>query len=139
MSVLSIASCIRLYRFAFCYATLIRKKRGEENRQFYVSTYKYFPNNLVVKNTKKFHKNEYISIHKKLFIGIYNHAGKIRDYNITKKEWVLDGATVLYGSASELRETLDYDFSEEKNELHNRSMHISGQFVQSAIIALWKK
>lgn len=61
-----------------------------------------------------FNPNEYISIHKKLFTGIYNHAGKIRDYNITKKEWVLDGATVLYGSASELCATLDYDFSEEK-------------------------
>ena len=58
--------------------------------------------------------NEYISIHRILFTGIYNHAGKIRDYNITKKEWVLDGATVLYGSASELRATLEYDFSEEK-------------------------
>lgn len=61
-----------------------------------------------------FTPNEYISIHKKLFTGIYGHAGKIRDYNITKKEWVLDGATVLYGSASELRATLEYDFSEEK-------------------------
>ncbi len=61
-----------------------------------------------------FTPNEYISIHKKLFAGIYSHAGKLRDYNITKKEWVLDGATVLYGSASELRATLDYDFSEEK-------------------------
>ena len=61
-----------------------------------------------------FTPNEYISIHKKLFTGIYRHAGSLRDYNITKKEWVLDGATVLYGSASELRTTLEYDFSEEK-------------------------
>lgn len=61
-----------------------------------------------------FTPNEYISIHKKLFTGIYGHAGIIRDYNITKKEWILDGATVLYGSASELRATLEYDFSEEK-------------------------
>lgn len=61
-----------------------------------------------------FTPNEYISVHKKLFIDIYKHAGEIRDYNITKKEWVLDGATVLYGSASELRATLDYDFSEER-------------------------
>ena len=61
-----------------------------------------------------FTPNEYISIHKKLFMGIYEHAGKMRDYNITKKEWVLNGATVLYGSASELRATLEYDFSEEK-------------------------
>ncbi len=61
-----------------------------------------------------FSPNEYISIHRKLFQGIYRHAGKIRDYNITKKEWVLDGATVLYGSASELKATLEYDFSQEK-------------------------
>ena len=59
--------------------------------------------------------DEYISIHRKLFQGIYKHAGKIRDYNITKKEWVLDGATVMYGSASELRATLEYDFSQEKD------------------------
>ena len=62
-----------------------------------------------------FSPNEYIAIHRKLFQGIYNHAGKIRDYNITKKEWVLDGATVMYGSASELRATLEYDFSKEKD------------------------
>ena len=62
-----------------------------------------------------FSPNEYISIHRKLFQGIYKHAGKIRDYNITKKEWVLDGATVMYGSASELRAMLEYDFSQEKD------------------------
>ena len=57
---------------------------------------------------------EYISIHKKLFQGIYHHAGKMREINITKKEWVLDGATVLYASASDLEVTLKYDFSQEK-------------------------
>lgn len=62
-----------------------------------------------------FSPNEYIAIHRKLFQGIYKHAGKIRDYNITKKEWVLDGATVMYGSASELRATLEYDFSQERD------------------------
>lgn len=62
-----------------------------------------------------FSPNEYISIHRKLFRGIYEHAGKIRDYNITKKEWVLDGETVVYGSASELKATLEYDFSQERN------------------------
>ena len=61
-----------------------------------------------------FTPNEYLSIHRRLFTGIYPHAGHIRDYNITKKEWVLDGATVIYGSATELRATLEYDFSEER-------------------------
>lgn len=62
-----------------------------------------------------FSPNEYISIHRKLFQDVYEHAGKIRNYNITKKEWVLDGKTVLYGSASELKETLEYDLKEEKD------------------------
>jgi fido (protein-threonine AMPylation protein) len=62
-----------------------------------------------------FSPNEYIAIHRKLFQGIYKYAGMIRDYNITKKEWVLDGATVMYGSASELSATLEYDFSQERN------------------------
>ena len=35
-----------------------------------------------------FTPNAYISIHKKLFTGIYGHAGKLRDYNMTKREWV---------------------------------------------------
>ena len=62
-----------------------------------------------------FTPNEYISIHKKLFIGIYKHAGKIRDYNITKKEWVLKGDTVMYASYDSIRDTLDYDFTQEKD------------------------
>ena len=61
-----------------------------------------------------FTPNEYIAIHRRLFTGIYDYAGQIRDVNITKKEWVLNGETVLYGSASELQDTLDYDFSEER-------------------------
>ena len=62
---------------------------------------------------------QYISIHRELFVGIYPHAGKIRDYNITKKEWVLDGDSVSYGSAINLRDTLDYDFSQERNFKYN--------------------
>ena len=57
---------------------------------------------------------ELTSIHKRLFDSIYEHAGKIRDYNISKKEWVLDGETVFYTSAYNIREALDYDFVREK-------------------------
>ena len=56
---------------------------------------------------------QYLSIHRRLFGGIYDHAGQIRNYNITKKEWVLGSDTVTYGSRVELRATLDYDFSRE--------------------------
>jgi fido (protein-threonine AMPylation protein) len=58
---------------------------------------------------------EFITIHRRLFEGIFSHAGKIRDYNITKEEWVLDDDTVTYGNVINLRETLEYDFSVEKN------------------------
>lgn len=86
-----------------------------------------------------FTPNEYISIHKKLFAGIYGHAGKLRDYNITKKEWVLNGATVLYGSASELRATLDYDFVEEKKfSYKNLSMEEIIHHLAIFISRLWQ-
>lgn len=86
-----------------------------------------------------FTPNEYISLHKKLFTGIFDHAGKIRDYNITKKEWVLDGATVLYGSASELRATLDYDISEEKKfSYRNLSMDEIIHHLAVFVSGLWQ-
>jgi fido (protein-threonine AMPylation protein) len=56
----------------------------------------------------------YINIHRRLFLGIYKFAGKIRDYNITKSEWVLDGKTVFYSDADMISATLDYDFKQEK-------------------------
>ena len=62
-----------------------------------------------------FSVQEYLNIHKYLFEGVYKFAGKIRDYNISKKEWVLDNDTVTYGSSYNLLETLEYDFNEEKN------------------------
>ena len=86
-----------------------------------------------------FSPNEYLSIHRKLFTGIYSHAGYIRDYNITKREWVLDGATVLYGSATELKTTLDYDFSEEiKLSYKNLSMDEIIRHLAVFISRLWQ-
>lgn len=62
-----------------------------------------------------FSSAQYLSIHRRLFDGLFPHAGQIRTYNITKSEWVLDGDTVLYGNAFDLRETLEYDLSQEKS------------------------
>ena len=64
--------------------------------------------------TFTFSPEQLISIHGRLFSGIYKHAGKIRDYNITKNEWVLRGDTVQYASCFRLVETLAFDFGEEK-------------------------
>lgn len=56
-----------------------------------------------------------ISIHRSIFEGVFKHAGKLRDYDITKKEWVLRGDTVLYGRWQDLRMALDYDIEQEKH------------------------
>lgn len=37
-------------------------------------------------------------IHRRMFEGVLDNAGQIRTYNITKKEWVLNGNTVTYAS-----------------------------------------
>ena len=56
----------------------------------------------------------YVAIHRKLFRGVFSHAGKIRDYNITKSEWVLDHDTVRYESADVIAATLEYEFEKER-------------------------
>src|SRR5574344_952429 len=62
----------------------------------------------------QFSPAEWISIHRRLFEGVFDHAGQIRQYNISKKEWILNGETVTYASCDSIRETLDYDFKQEK-------------------------
>ena len=58
---------------------------------------------------------EYLArIHRHLFQGLFKFAGRYRDYDITKREWVLDGDTILYASASMIQETLNFDFSQER-------------------------
>lgn len=54
------------------------------------------------------------SIHRRLFEGILLRAGRYRQTNIKKKEWVLDGASVLYSSCDMISPTLDYDFEQER-------------------------
>ena len=62
----------------------------------------------------QFSPAEWLSIHRRLFEGVFSHAGQVRQYNITKKEWVLNGDTVTYADCNSIKETLDYDFSTEK-------------------------
>ena len=57
----------------------------------------------------------YISVHRRVFEDVFKHAGKLRDYNITKKEWVLNGDTVNYLNWEDLRRALDYDIAQERD------------------------
>ncbi len=58
--------------------------------------------------------NGYISLHRRIFEGVFKHAGEIRTYDITKREWVLEGATVNYLNWEDLRRALDWDIEQEK-------------------------
>lgn len=69
---------------------------------------------LLGEKTFQFSPAEWLAIHRRLFEGVFTHAGKIRQYNITKKEWVLKGDTVTYAAWNSIKETLDYDFTMEK-------------------------
>ena len=64
--------------------------------------------------TLNFSTQGYISLHRRIFEGVFKHAGKIRDYDITKKEWVLNGDTVNYLNSEDLRRALDYDIEQER-------------------------
>ncbi len=70
---------------------------------------------LVNEKAFNFSVTELLRIHKKLFDGIYDEAGKYRTYNFTKKEWILNDDTVTYSSYESIQETLEYDFEQEKN------------------------
>lgn len=63
----------------------------------------------------KFSPVTWLSIHRYLFADVFSHAGQIRDYNISKNEWVLNGKSVFYASYDSIQATLDYDFKNEKD------------------------
>lgn len=70
---------------------------------------------LLSERTFQFSPAQLSSIHRRLFEGVFKHAGQFRTYNITKKEWVLNGKTVYYASYDSIRDSLDYDFGNEKD------------------------
>ena len=58
---------------------------------------------------------EFLNIHRHLFSGVFKHAGEIRTYDISKKEWVLKGDSVIYGRAVDIMMALRYDIQQERN------------------------
>ncbi len=80
-----------------------------------------------------------IAIHGRLFDGIFEFAGKIRDYDISKKEWVLDNDSVIYGAAFELKEALNYDFEQERKfSYKNLDMNEIVKHITSFVSKLWQ-
>lgn len=65
-------------------------------------------------NTFAFNTNGFISTHRRIFEGVFKHAGELRKFDITKKEWVLRGDTVSYLNWEDLRRAIDYDIQQER-------------------------
>lgn len=86
-----------------------------------------------------FSVGQLMSIHKRLFEGVYGHAGKFRDYNFSKKEWILDGASVFYADYRLLKNTLQYDFDLEKEfEYMGLSMNEIINHLAGFISNIWQ-
>ena len=79
------------------------------------------------------------SIHRQIFKGVFKHAGQFRDYNITKKEWVLDGDTVLYASYTQLQATLEYDLAQEKQfDYSNLALPDAIRHIAAFVANIWQ-
>ena len=65
--------------------------------------------------TCDFSTNGYISLHRRIFEGVMKHVGEMRKYDITKREWVLEGDTVSYLNWEDLRRAVDYDIQQERD------------------------
>lgn len=91
-----------------------KSKPNEEERTREADEVSIRIGQLISEDSFSFSIGQLIAIHKYLFEGILYHPGKLRTYNFTKEEWVLDGDTVIYGDYRELQATLQYDFNAEK-------------------------
>lgn len=80
-----------------------------------------------------------IALHGRLFAGIFKFAGKIRNYDISKNEWVLDGDSVMYGAAFELKAALDYDFEQERHfSYKNLTLEETVKHITFFVSRLWQ-
>ncbi len=82
---------------------------------------------------------ELTNIHSRLFKGIYKKAGKIRDYNFIKKEWILNEDTVIYSSYETIKEALEYDIEQEKDfSYKNLSLEESIKHIARFTSNIWQ-
>ena len=94
---------------------------------------------LISEDSFTFTVGQLLTIHKTLFDGVLEHPGQLRTYNFSKKEWVLDGASVTYGDFRDLEMTLQYDFDAEKRFDYSRlSMDETIERLAVFIANLWQ-
>lgn len=82
---------------------------------------------LLSEDAFEFSAAELKSIHRRLFEGVFENAGAYRQYNVTKKEWVLKGATVKYADFDSIENTVDRILATERQHSYE------GQPVETSI------
>jgi len=94
---------------------------------------------LLSSNAITINVNGLLSIHRNLFDGVLKFAGNIRDYNISKREWVLNGDSVIYMYAADIRRALEYDIEQERNFSYaGLSMTQMAEHIAKFISGLWQ-
>ena len=89
-------------------------KQGQDDRTIEADIVSNRIAQIISDDSFVFTVGQLVSIHKRLFEDVFSHAGRLRDYNFIKREWVLDGRSVMYGDFHELQSTLEYDFEIER-------------------------
>ena len=81
----------------------------------------------------------FAAIHRQIFKGVFKHAGQFRDYDFSKKEWALNGDSVLYGSCLALQTTLDYDINQEKQfDYTNLALSDAISHIANFVSNIWQ-
>ncbi len=96
------------------YETKTTREADDDDKQEVDKASKNIKRILSVK-TCDFSTNGYISLHRRIFGGVMKHAGELRKYDITKREWMLEGDTVSYLNWEDLRRAIDYDIQQERD------------------------
>lgn len=94
-------------------------KQGQDDRTIEADIVSNRIAQIISDDSFVFTVGQLVSIHKRLFEDLFSHAGRLRDYNFIKREWVLDGRSVMYGDFHELQSTLEYDFEIERRFKYN--------------------
>ncbi|MDL2311469.1 Fic family protein [Bacteroidales bacterium OttesenSCG-928-B11] len=130
------------YRIDSYYKQQTNRKTIDDNRTEEADKVSANITEILSEKTFTLSLTELLSIHKRLFAGVENiqvKVGKIRDYNITKNEWVLNGKTVFYASYDTINATLNYDFSQEKKfDYKGLSKREIIEHIANFISGLWQ-
>ena len=70
-------------------------------------------------DTLDFSLNGLKSLHRRIFDGVFAHAGSFRDYDITKNEWVLERDTVFYLNFEDISPSISFAIGKERHFSYN--------------------